>query len=260
MFATFTHDGDSRVIATAVHHGHELRPEIERIMAIDERTRRREEDPHTGDIAERFDVSVVVHHSRFEVDLNRKRDDAVYLTPEDAWGLDLWEYPPEDDMVEQSLQLYDAFYSNLAMTLDEMTKTHGGFVVYDIHSYNHRLQGPDEPPEDELGNPVLNLGTGSMPGKWRPVADAFLEGMSRHQLDGEPIDARENVRFKGRSLAAFVHERYGEVGCALAIELKKVFMDEWSGELYPDRHRQLGDALLATVDPVVAAWSSCGGK
>lgn len=229
-------------------------------MALDDRTRRHEEDPYTGDIADRFDLSVVVHRSRFEVDLNRERDDAVYLTPEEAWGLDPWEYPPDDEMVKQSLQLYDAFYSNLAMTLDQMTKTHGGFVLYDIHSYNHRLQGPDEPPEDELGNPVVNLGTGSMPGKWRAVADVFLDRMSQHQLDGEPIDARENVRFKGRGLAAFVHERYGEVGCALAIELKKVFMDEWNGELYPDKHRQLVDALLATVEPVVAAWSSSAGK
>lgn len=229
-------------------------------MALDDRTRRREEDPHTGAIAEQFDLSVVVHRSRFEVDLNRDRDNAIYLTPEDAWGLDLWEYPPDDEVVHESLQLYDAFYSNLAMTLDQMTEDHGGFVLYDIHSYNHRRQGPDEPPEDELGNPVVNLGTGSMPGKWRPVADAFLDTLSRHQLDGESIDARENIRFKGRAMAEFVHERYGRVGCALAIEMKKVFMDEWSGELYEDKHRELADALLATIDPVVAAWSSSAGK
>ena len=260
MFATFTHHADSRVVAAAVHNGHELRPAVQRIMALDDRTRLREEDPHTGAIAERFDLSVVVHRSRFEVDLNRKRDNAVYMTPEEAWDLELWQYAPDEDVVRESLELYDAFYSNLAMTLDQMTEHHGGFVLYDIHSYNHRRQGPDEAPEDELGNPVVNLGTGSMPGKWRPVADVFLDTMSRHQLDGEPIDARENIRFKGRGMAEFVHDHYGDVGCALAIEMKKVFMDEWSGELWEDKHLELSDALLATVDPVVAAWRSSGGK
>lgn len=260
MFAAFTHDGVSRAIATAIHDGHQLRPAVERIIAVDERNRLREEDPHTGDIAERFEIRVVVHRSRFEVDLNRERAGAVYLTPDEAWGLDLWKYPPDEDMVADSLRLYDSFYSNLTMTLDQMVESHGGFVLYDIHSYNHRRKGPDAPPEDETGAPTVNLGTGTMPGRWRSVADAFLGAMASHELDGKPIDARENIRFKGRGLAEFVHGRYGEAGCALAVELKKVFMDEWTGELYPETLDRLAEALADTVDPVVEAWSSSVGK
>jgi N-formylglutamate deformylase len=260
MFATFTHVGDSRVMATAIHHGHDLRPEVERMIAVDRTTRLREEDPHTGDLAERFGLSAVVHRSRFEVDLNRERERAVYSGPDDAWGLQLWLYPPGENLVAESLHLYDGFYSNLAMALDQMVDSHGGFVLYDIHAYNHRRQGPEGPPGDEMGNPTVNLGTGSMPGRWRPVADAFLEAMAAHDLQGQRIDARENVRFKGRAMAAFVHERYGDVGCALAIELKKVFMNEWTGELHPEIHDLLGEALLDTVDPVIEAWSSNGGK
>ena len=61
--------------------------------------------------------------------------------------------------------------------------------------------------------------------------------------------------FEGRHLARWVHEKYGDVGCALAIELKKVFMDEWSGELDLDRMSQLGDALTASGPVVRKAWS-----
>jgi hypothetical protein len=57
-------------------------------------------------------------------------------------------------------------------------------------------------------------------------------------------------------VAAWVHENYGEVGCALAIEVKKVFMDEWSGEVDRDRLEQLASALVRTVDPVSRAWES----
>lgn len=256
MFATFTDDGASRVIATAVHDGHELRPELERISTLDERVRLREEDPHTGDVAARFGHSVVVHRSRFEVDLNRERSNAVYREPSDAWGLELWKYPLTPEIIEQSLQLHDTFYSNLGIALDEMVESHGGFVLYDLHAYNHRRQGPEAPPDDEAANPTINLGTGSMPGRWRRVADAFLETMRSRKLDGEAIDARENIKFNGRAVAAFAHARHGDRGCALAIELKKVFMDEWSGELFEDTYRQLTEAVLATMEPVLEAWSS----
>ncbi|MGH8947104.1 MAG: N-formylglutamate amidohydrolase [Acidimicrobiia bacterium] len=248
------------MIATAIHNGHELSPEVERIIALSEATRLREEDPFTGEIVAHFLKNVVVHRSRFEVDLNRERDNAIYRTPADAWGLDLWKQEPDDHLVSRSLALYDSFYANLKLTLDQMVEIQGGFVLYDIHSYNHRRQGPEGPPEDQNGNPTVNLGTGTLPGRWRQVADSFLEAMRSQELDGERIDTRENVRFDGGGLAAFVHHEYGDLGCALAVELKKVFMDEWTGELYPDTHRQLGQALLATVDPVVTAWSSSVGK
>ena len=60
-------------------------------------------------------------------------------------------------------------------------------------------------------------------------------------------DVRQNVRFKGGHLAAWIHENYPDTGCALSIEFKKFFMDEWTGE--PD-HREIesiGRALAATV-------------
>jgi hypothetical protein len=73
-------------------------------------------------------------------------------------------------------------------------------------------------------------------------------------FDGQLLDVRENVRFRGRQVAAWVHEHYGEVGCALAIELKKVFMDEWSGAVDHDRLGHLGAAIQQTADPVRRAW------
>jgi hypothetical protein len=75
-------------------------------------------------------------------------------------------------------------------------------------------------------------------------------------IDGAALDVRENVRFEGRQVAAWVHENYGETACALAIELKKIFVDEWSGEVDTDRLEALGAALLQTTDPVRRVWES----
>ncbi len=249
-FFSFQSPAPDLIVATAIHDGHDLRPDIAEAMALDEATRRREEDPHTGVLASRLGASAVVNRSRFEVDLNRPRDAAVYRAPDDAWGLEIWEQPLAERQVSRSLRQYDRFYDELGSILEDQVARFGGFVLYDIHSYNHRRNGPDAPPDPVVASPTVNLGTGSLPGRWSPVANAFLEAMRASTLDGEPIDARENVRFQGGHLTSWVHENFGSTGCALAIELKKVFMDEWTDELDAERLDQLGVALVASVDPV----------
>jgi N-formylglutamate amidohydrolase len=219
-------------------------------MLLDEATRLREEDPFTGLIASRFGVWAVSHRSRFEVDLNRPREQALYRDPEDAWGLEVWKAPLSERQIATSLGLYDDFYAELETTLDKLVAAFGGFVLYDIHSYNHRRGGPENPPDDQLDSPTINLGTGSLPVRWKPVADEFIAVMRGFEFEDGPLDVRENVRFEGGHLSRWVHEKYGDTACALAIELKKTFMDEWTGELDAGRLDRLGDALLASVEPV----------
>lgn len=85
---TFTGDPAASLVATAIHAGHDIRPEVSSLLTLDEAARLREEDPFTDRIAACADSRVLVFRSRFEVDLNRGRDDAVYRTPDDCWGLD----------------------------------------------------------------------------------------------------------------------------------------------------------------------------
>lgn len=127
-------------------------------------------------------------------------------------------------------------------------------MLYDVHSYNHRRDGADHDPLPQADNPDVNVGTGSLDRDgWAPVVDAFIEAMSRQRFDGEPLDVRENVRFKGANVAAWTHARYPGVGCVLALEFKKIFMDEWNGEPERGQIDQLAAALAATVAPVTDA-------
>ena len=72
----FVGNWDGQIIATSVHAGHDLRPEVQDLMVLDEATRLREEDPFTDRIAAVAPARVVVHRSRFETDLNRIREKA----------------------------------------------------------------------------------------------------------------------------------------------------------------------------------------
>lgn len=207
-----------------------MRDELALLSALSEAERLREEDPHTGRFAELAETHLIATHSRFQVDLNRPRERAVYRAPEDAWGLELWrdELPPE--LVEDSLTAYDRFYGELDSMLGSLVKTHGSVAVLDIHSYNHRRNGPSEPPQAQDENPDVNIGTGSMPRhRWASLVDGSIKLLRRFGHAGRRLDVRENVRFRGGEMARWIHRRYPKNVFVLSIELKKVFMDEWTG-------------------------------
>jgi N-formylglutamate deformylase len=193
--------GEGPLVAVAVHHGHELRPEVRALMKLDDLSRLREEDPFTGEWTEIVPTRMVSQRSRFEVDLNRAREEAVYKTPEDAWGLDLWKEELPQDVVDRSVQEYDAFYVALKELLLALEREHGRFVLLDLHSYNYRRGGPDAPEDDRDRNPQVNVGTGTMNrAPWAPVVDAFISALSAYDFAGGKLDVRENVKFQGRNI------------------------------------------------------------
>jgi N-formylglutamate deformylase len=244
----FVGDWSGPVVATSVHAGHELRPDIAAAMVLDETERFREEDPHTDRIAAVVPDRVVTTRSRFEADLNRPRREAVYRRPEDCWGLEVWrDGVLSDELFEGSLETYDAFYDALAPRLDALAER-GPFVLLDVHSYNHRRDGADAPPAPASDNPEVNVGTGSLDHDlFGPLVERFMGDLRDASLGCGPLDARENVAFEGRNLAWFVHDRYPRVGCVLALEFKKTFMDEWSGELDEERLRNSQEGLAAAL-------------
>ena len=130
--------GDGPLVATAIHAGSELHAETAAHIALEAHERLREEDPFTDIWTEVAPTRVVGTHSRFEVDLNRPREKAVYRTNEDAWGLKVWKDAISDEVADRSLSRYDAFYEALGSLYAEISAKYGAFVVYDLHTYNHR--------------------------------------------------------------------------------------------------------------------------
>ena len=245
--------GKSPLVAAAVHDGHEVRGEVAGLLALSDGERRREEDPCTGMWTRITDSRIVAHRSRFEVDLNRPRASAVYRGPEDAWGLDVWKSTLPEGLVERSLAEYDAFYGAVEELLAGKARRHGRFVVYDLHSYNYRRVGPDGPPADPTRSPDINVGTGSMDRwRWAPVVDRLIADLRSADLLGRRLDVRENVNFQGGEFPAWIHRRFPDSGCAIALEFKKFYMDEWTGR----RHDEIVDAIEGALR--VAAEGTLG--
>ena len=227
--------GPGPLLATAIHDGHDLRPAVAEAMELSDADRLREEDPFTAQAVTGVSTHIAVHRSRFEFDLNRAANSAVYRTPEQSWGLRVWRREPDPALVADSLAIHAAYYRMLGGLLDDMAEKDGRFVLIDVHSYNHRRDGPEAAamPLDEA--PDINIGTSSMPrSDWAFLIDPLMEEMRRFDFNGRRLDVRENVAFQGEGeQARFVHDRYPGRGCAIALEFKKFFMDEWTGKPNP---------------------------
>jgi N-formylglutamate deformylase len=248
--------GNSRLIASAIHDGHQIRNNLIEHIALNEEERLREEDPFTGLWTQISDTRIVVNRSRFEVDLNRPRDKAIYLKPSDAWGLNVWKNDLPVDLINQSLIQYDNFYSEIRKLLDNKVKQFGSFIVYDIHTYNHRRSGPNGQVANPEENPEVNVGTGTMDRThWGSVIDMFISVLRDYDYLGKHLDVRENIKFKGGNFSRWIHDTYPKNGCSIAIEFKKFFMDEWTGKPDNKQISEIESALQSTVTAVLEVLS-----
>lgn len=240
--------GEGPLLATAIHAGHDLRAELHEHVALSEAERLREEDPFTDGWTTVAPTRLVVAPSRFEVDMNRSRDKAVYRTPEDAWGLQVWKGILPDECVQNSLAIYDAFYKEVHTLLTRKVEQHGRVVILDLHSYNHRRGGPDAAAADTEGNPEVNVGTGTMVrSRWATVVNRFIGDLQNHNYLGRHLDVRENIKFRGGYFPTWVHENFPESVCVFSVEFKKFFMDEWTGEAESVQLYAIQHVLCSTV-------------
>ncbi len=239
-------NGKSPIIMSAIHDGHDIRDELRSYLNLEEHERAREEDPYTSYITEIAETRIVVHTSRFEVDMNRPRNMAVYLTPKEAWGLKVWKNPLPSDVIERSYDIYDSFYAGVVDLLWNLIETFGYFIVLDIHTYNHRRKNAfDEAPS--ISNPDINIGTSSIKPLWYPLVQDFITRLAQLTIHNHTPDVRENIKFQGGEFCRWINRNFGQYGCALAIELKKTFMDEWTGCVNIHHLNEIRQALALTL-------------
>ncbi|WP_051293407.1 N-formylglutamate amidohydrolase [Olivibacter sitiensis] len=222
-------ESHSPIIALALHDGHYIPPAFQSLSNLSEFERMREEDPYTAQFIERLHGNkVIVHTSRFFVDLNRPWQKAIYLEQEDAWGLKVWRERPSNELIDLIKSYYTSFYEQLGRLVNNCLKRFGYFVILDIHSYNYRRKSPYEEDTSE-DNPEINIGTQHNDEKWHSATERFIAFLQSQHLCHRHPDVRENIKFKGGGLAQWIGENYKKQGFTLSIEFKKTFMDEWTG-------------------------------
>jgi N-formylglutamate deformylase len=217
---------------TAIHAGNRIRDELRDAVAVTPADQYREEDPGTEKFIKDFPIQIIALDSRFEYDLNRSSDRAVYLTPDMAWGLTVWNRPLTKEEINISLAKHQEFHQLMDIVTDFLVQQNNHAYIFDVHSYCYQR-------EEQLRwyvdrKPVINLGTEAINQNiYGESIKNFRNHLSQISVDERLISVAENDVFKGGYLARRLCARNHDRLAVLAIEFKKIFMDEWAGEFYP---------------------------
>ena len=212
-------------ICGAVHDGHQFRKSLWNNCLHTEYERWYEEDPETKNMVVSHPIVIAGCDSRFEYDLNRASESAIY---EDAWGKRLWKKPLPEKEKQKSMGKHDAFYKVVHALIDKIESIHGVAIVYDMHSYNWKRWDREVP--------TWNLGTSNVDAiRFGMDIEDWRQSLSELSLpNGIESTSKINDTFQGNGyFLKFISKNFKNT-LVLATEIAKVYCDEYDCITYPE--------------------------
>ncbi len=225
-------------ICGAVHDGHQFRKSLWDNCLHTEYERWYEEDPCTKEMVQSHPIVIAGCDSRFEYDLNRAPETAIYT---DAWGKQLWRNPLPALEKEISLKKHDNFYEVLHALVEKIESLYGKALVFDMHSYNWKRW--------ERPVPTWNLGTANINNKrFGDLAASWSHQLGSLNLpNGIESTSKINDTFQGNVyFLKYITQNFKNT-LVLATEIAKVYCDEYEGILYPEVVRSLEEHLKESI-------------
>lgn len=212
-------------VCGAVHDGHQFRKSLWENCLHTEYERWYEEDPCTREMVQSHPIVITGCDSRFEYDLNRPPETAVFDT---AWGKQLWKSPLPDSERSHSLEKHANFYRVVHALIGKIESKHGRALVFDMHSYNWKRW------EREV--PTWNLGTININTKrFGETASSWSRKLGNIDLpNGISSSSKINDTFQGNGhFLKYITANFDH-SLVLATEIAKVYCDELTGIHYPE--------------------------
>ena len=209
----------------AIHDGHQFRKELWDNCIHTEYERWYEEDPATREMVKSHPIVIAGCDSRFEYDLNRPPDEAVFET---AWGKQLWKNPLPSEMKKRSLNKHASFYRIIKALISKLEEKFGICVIYDIHSYNWRRWDRDVP--------TWNLGTSNVDNtRFGTDIEVWRQSLSEMNLPNTiKSTSKINDTFHGNGyFLKFITNNFKNT-LVLATEIAKVYCNEYNQIMYPE--------------------------
>ena len=234
-------------ICGAVHDGHQFRPSLWNNCKHTEYERWYEEDPCTKQMVQSFPIILAGRDSRFEYDLNREPERAVY---EDAWGKQLWKQPLSEKEKNLSLQKHANFYKVTHALCQKLESDFQKVVVFDMHSYNWKRWDREVP--------VWNLGTSNIDQKrFGKLTESWSDKLGSIQLpNGIANTSKINDTFQGNGYFLKYITRNFDNTLVLATEISKVYCDEHSGVIYPEVVQSVEQQLKTLIPQMVKEFEA----
>jgi len=209
----------------AVHDGHQFRKELWENCIHTEYERWYEEDPETKNMVESHPIVIAGCDSRFEYDLNRTPEEAVFET---AWGKQLWKQPLSVNQKQKSQNKHDNFYKVVFALVTKLEEKHGICVVYDMHSYNWKRWDREVP--------TWNLGTSNVDHeRFGADIESWRQRLSEFEFPHHiKSTSKINDTFQGNGYFLKFITKHFQNTLVLATEIAKVYCDEYDYIIYPE--------------------------
>nr|WP_298998919.1 N-formylglutamate amidohydrolase [uncultured Allomuricauda sp.] len=235
------------IVCGAVHDGHQFRSSLWENCKHTEYERWYEEDPCTKEMVQTFPIVIAGRDSRFEYDLNREPERAVY---DDAWGKELWTEPLSNEEKELSLQKHANFYKVVNALVQKLESDFKNVIVFDMHSYNWKRWDREVP--------VWNLGTSNIDQKrFGALTEVWSKKLGSIQLPNDIVNTSKiNDTFQGNGYFLKYITRNFDNTLVLATEISKVYCDELSGIIYPEVVKSVEEQLKKLIPEMVKEFQA----
>ena len=225
-------------LCTAIHAGDKMRSVVSKKCLLTKAERKKEEDPYTDDLISPFPMTIVSNDSRYEYDLNRAPDQCIYT---EAWNQKVWKSPLNAKEKQGSLDKHARYYRIIKALVSKIESIFGGCIVIDLHSFNYQR-------DNKITAPVFNLGTAQIDNdKWQKTLDSFKKNLSKIELPNLNTTVEYNAVFQGRGYQATFVKNLSDKTLLIPLEIKKIFMDEITGEAFPLVIESLRDGLYEAI-------------
>ncbi len=212
-------------VCGAVHDGHKFRKELWDNCLHSSYERWYEEDPETKNMVISHPILIAGCDSRFEYDLNRTPEEAVFET---AWGKQLWKKPLSRTEHQTSLTKHTNFFRVVDALITKIESLFGACIVYDMHSYNWRRWDREVP--------TWNLGTSNIDNdRFGHLVNSWRDSLTQIQLPNNIKSSADinNTFFGNGYFLKFITKNFQNT-LVLATEIAKVYCHEYDQVIYPE--------------------------
>lgn len=228
----------SPYVCAAVHEGHQFRKSLWKNCLHAEYDRWYEEDPCTKEMIHTHPIVIAGADSRFEYDLNRPPEGAIYA---DAWGKQLWKEPLSKNEYDLSLSKHNSFYKVVDALLGQIETLFSKAIVFDMHSYNWQRWNREVP--------TWNLGTTNLDNeRFGSTIVSWQEKLASIKLPHDiKSDCKINDTFQGNGyFLKHITANFNNT-LVLATEISKIYCDESSGIIFPEVVRSVALQLKELI-------------
>jgi uncharacterized protein (TIGR02421 family) len=233
-------------LAVAPHGGHRVRRDVARLIRIDDKARRREESPGTDRLVTAAPIYVAALDSRLEYDIELPEESPFF-----AGASRIYRAAPRADVIAESVTRHREAMAVIEAIVQSILDRFGSCLVFELTSKG----GAPRRKRDAVFDIATSF-LGEERSRFKAEIDAWRSLLGAMRLMGKRATVSEDAGLaRPGELASRLRSLAPGSVLVLPTAVRKVYMDERSGSLYPAVVRRLRSDLGRAMAKVATTFA-----